>query len=108
MTKDDTVYLKHMNDSIDKIIRYAGELDQNEFLKDEMVQDAVIRQIEIVGEASKRLSPGFKDTHPEIPWKDIVGMRNKLIHDYMGVDIDAVWDTIGKDIGFLKRQIEAM
>ena len=108
MTKDDTVYLKHMKDAIDKIIRYAGALNRNEFLKDELVQDAVIRQIEIVGEASKRLSPGFKDTHPEIPWKDIVGMRNKLIHDYMGVDIDAVWDTIEKDIVFLKRQIEAL
>jgi uncharacterized protein with HEPN domain len=108
MTKDDTVYLKHMKDAIDKIIRYVGAMNRDEFLKDELVQDAVIRQIEIVGEASKRLSLGFKDTHPEIPWKDIVGMRNKLIHDYMGVDIDAVWDTIGKDIVFLKRQIEVL
>lgn len=106
MTKDDTVYLRHMKDAIDKIIRYVGAMNRNEFLKNEMVQDATMRQIEIVGEASKRLSLTFKGNHPEIPWKDIVGMRNKLIHDYMGVDIDAVWDTIEKDIVFLKMQIK--
>jgi uncharacterized protein with HEPN domain len=108
MTKDDTIYLKHMSDAINKIIRYVGKIKRAEFLKDELVQDGVIRQIEIIGEAAKRLSRNFQENHPQIPWKDIVGMRNKLIHDYMGVDTGAVWDTVKKDIPILKKQIDAL
>ena len=108
MTKDDIIYLKHIRDAINKIIRYVGTMKRREFLKDELVQDGVIRQIEIIGEAAKRLSRTFTETHPEIPWKDIIGMRNKLIHDYMGVDTGAVWDTVKKDIPILKQQINTL
>ena len=108
MKKDDTIYLKHMSDAINKIIRYVGKIKRAGFLKDELVQDGVIRQIEIIGEAAKRLSKSFQENHPQIPWKDIVGMRNKLIHDYMGVDTGAVWDTVKKDIPILKKQIDAL
>lgn len=108
MTKDDIIYLKHIRDAINKIIRYVGTMKRREFLKDELVQDGVIRQIEIIGEAAKRLSRTFMETHPEIPWKDIIGMRNKLIHDYMGVDTGAVWDTVKKDIPILKQQINTL
>ena len=65
----------------------------------------MIRQIEIIGEAAKRLSKKTADAHKEIPWRDIVGMRDKLIHGYFGVDIGAVWLTIEKDIPLLKKQI---
>jgi uncharacterized protein with HEPN domain len=108
MTKDDTVYLKHISDAISKITHYAGKMKRGEFLKNELVQDGIIRQIEIIGEAAKRLSLIFTETHPEIPWKDIIGMRNKLIHDYMGVDTGAVWDTVKKDIPILKKQINTL
>lgn len=71
-----------------------------------LVQDAVIRQIEIIGEATKQLSKTIKEKYPEIPWKDIAGMRDKLIHDYLGVDLNAVWKTVEKDIPFLKNKLK--
>lgn len=73
---------------------------------DAVYQDGVIRQFEIIGEATKNLSPQLKDQfYPDIPWKDIAGMRVKLIHQYFGVDISAVWETVAQDLPDFKRQI---
>jgi uncharacterized protein with HEPN domain len=105
MKKDDTVYLHHIIDAIQRIEEYTKNLNREQFTADHLVQDGVIRQIEIIGEASKRISDTLKVSTTEIPWKDIVGMRNKLIHDYFGVDVDAVWDTVKKDLPFLRREI---
>ena len=82
MKKDDNVYLLHIRDSIDKIIEYTSGIDYEKFQKETMIQDALIRQFEIIGEASSKLSNDFKEKYDFIPWKKIVGMRNKLIHDY--------------------------
>jgi uncharacterized protein with HEPN domain len=76
-----------------------------EFKTNEMVQDAIIRNIEIIGEASKKISKDTKQTYYEIPWKEISGMRDKLIHDYLGVDVEVVWKTIKEDIPTLDRLI---
>jgi uncharacterized protein with HEPN domain len=70
-----------------------------------MVQDAVMHQIQIIGEAANRLSSSFKERSSPIPWRDIIGMRNKLVHDYMGVDLEAVWETARKDIPVLKNAL---
>lgn len=67
-------------------------------MADELVQDGVIRQLSIIGEAVKQLSGDVRDMHPAIPWRDIAGMRDKLIHDYFGVDLEAVWDTATRDL----------
>jgi len=70
-----------------------------------MLQDAVIREIEIIGEATKNLSLEFRERYPDIPWRSITGMRDKVIHEYFGVDIDAVWDTATRDIPLLKEKL---
>jgi len=87
MKKDDSIFLKHMLDAINLIEEYLGDKDYDEFKNNRMLQDAVIREIEIIGEATKNLSMAFRNKHSNIPWRQIAGMRDKLIHGYFGVDI---------------------
>jgi uncharacterized protein with HEPN domain len=105
MKRDDSVYLNHILDSISQLEEYTKGLTKEEFLSTRLVQDGTIRQIEIVGEAIKNVSENLKEMYPDIPWKEIAGMRDKLIHNYFGVDIDAVWDAVKKDIPTLKEEI---
>ncbi len=106
--KDDSVYLKHILDAISKVEEYTRGTSKKDFASKTMIQDAVIRQIEIIGEASKQVSADLKRKHSQVPWKDIAGMRDKLIHDYLGVDIDAVWVTVEKDLPQLKERVKAV
>ena len=105
MKKDDTVFLRHILDAIELIEEYLRDKSYEEFKNNRMLQDAVIREIEIIGEATKNLSMDFRSKYPDIPWRQIAGMRNKLIHEYFGVDLDAVWDTATKDIPSLKEKL---
>lgn len=105
MSRDETVYVKHILDAIARIERYLAGISYDLFSEDTLIQDGVIRQLEIIGEASKRLSDDTKASYDDIPWKDIAGMRDKLIHDYLGTDIKAVWETATQDIPFLKSSL---
>jgi len=105
VSKDETVYVRHILDAISRIERYLTGISYEKFNNDTLIQDGVIRQLEIVGEASKRLSDNTKANYEDVPWKDIAGMRDKLIHDYLGTDIRAVWDTAKDDIPILKSKL---
>jgi uncharacterized protein with HEPN domain len=103
MIKDDLAYIEHILDCIRKINEFSNGLSLQEFKTNEMAQDAIIRNIEIIGEASKKISKDTKQTSHKIPWKEIAGMRDKLIHDYLGVDVTVIWNTIHQDIPMLEK-----
>lgn len=86
-------------------IQKGEGIDREGFLENSLIQDGVVRQLEIIGEAAKKLSQEFRNKYPQNPWKDMAGMRDKLIHGYFGVDLDAVWDTVKNDIPNLKEEM---
>ena len=103
--RDDLVYLYHILDSILLIEKFTSGLSLKDFIKDEMVSSATIRQLEIIGEASRNISNELKSKYSKIPWRIMRDMRNMLIHEYFGVDLIAVWDTIMNDLPKLKKEI---
>jgi uncharacterized protein with HEPN domain len=105
MIKNDWVYIEHIIESIGKIEDFTREISRIEFDRNVMIQDAVIRNIEIIGEATKKISKQLTESHQEIPWSEMAGMRDKLIHDYLDVDLDVVWKTIEIDLPLLKEMI---
>lgn len=104
--KDDSVYLQHMLESIETIESYTEDVTEADFRERSMLQDAVIRQLEVLGEAAMQLSEETRNEYEDVPWQDITGMRNKLIHGYFGVDIDVVWETVIDDLPRLRRRLE--
>ena len=105
--KDDGVYLQHIRDALDDIFTYASA-GREAFFADRMRQDATIRKLQVIGQAVKNLSDTSKSQDPAIPWKQIAGLRDKVIHDYFGVDLDIVWAVVEKDLPILRRAIDRL
>ena len=103
--KNDKAYLNHILDAISDAQSFVKGVTKEEFIENREKQYAVLRALEIIGEASKNLSKELKNKHREVPWKDISGMRDKLIHEYFGVNLDLVWETAKKNLPEVKRQI---
>jgi uncharacterized protein with HEPN domain len=106
MPKDDRVYISHIIERSSKIIEFTSGMSESDFIKDEKTQSAVIRELEVIGEASKRISEDFRNKTSTIPWKLMAGMRDVLIHNYEGVDAILVWDTIQKSIPSLIEDLK--
>jgi uncharacterized protein with HEPN domain len=104
----DEAYLLDILIAARKVLRYVSDLSRELFKEDNLRQDAVIRNLQIIGEAARKISDEFRSGHPEIPWGEIVGMRNRLVHDYSRIDVAKIWDTAQEDIPSLIRWIEPL
>jgi uncharacterized protein with HEPN domain len=103
--KRDHLFLQHMLDALNKIELFCQALSEEDFIHDDKTNLAVARLLEIIGEAARHISDEMIELLPEIPWKDMVGLRNILIHEYFGVDLGIVWSTIKQDLPLLKKVI---
>jgi uncharacterized protein with HEPN domain len=103
--KESIIFIEHIIECIENIELFTKGVSKEDFLKNKEKQSAIIRQIEIIGEAVKNISESFKSNYSNILWKDIAGMRDKLMHHYFGIDLEIVWKTIKEDIPLLKSQI---
>jgi len=102
-------YIEHILTAIKRINIYIEDISEISFLQNELIQDAVIRNIEIIGEASRNIDryyPHFAAEHPDVPWKDLYWMRNRVSHGYFSVDLELVWKTLEKDIPELQKQVQ--
>jgi uncharacterized protein with HEPN domain len=107
VTKDPRVYLAHTLECVQKIERFTAD-GKGRFLRDAMVQDAVLRNFEIIDEAAKRLDDSYRTAHPEIPWRALAGLRDVLIHQYEGVDHERVWAIVEQELPSLREAIAAL
>lgn len=108
MKKSDTVYLQHILEAIKQIEVYTSNVSYEEFLQERLLQDGVVRQLEIIGEASRNLSSDFRDQQPEIPWRQIIGLRNRVIHAYFELNLTIIWEVVQNDLPSLKQKIEQL
>ena len=106
--KDNRLYLIHISECIERIESYVEGIEKEGFMASSLVQDAVVRNLQIMAESTQRLSDHLKETQPKIDWHKIAGFRNILVHDYLGVDIESIWNIIEREIPALKEAVHEM
>ncbi len=105
MTKSEKILLEHIMESIEKIENFTRDISKDDFFDSDLIQDGVIRRLAIIGEAVKNLPMALRMKYPDIEWKKIAGLRDVLIHEYFGVDLDLTWDIVKSDLPDLKKKI---
>ena len=105
---DYSVYLEHILDAIQQIEKYICDIDYEMFCQERMIHDAVLREMENVGEASRNLTKHFHEQYSEVSWSEIIGIRNKIAHQYFAIDLRIIWDTVNTDLPMLKKQVSAI
>ena len=108
MKKNPTVFLKHILECINLIEEYSKNLSKEDFQENVKLQDAIIRRLEIIGEAARNLPDEFKNNYSDVQWKQIIAARNILAHFYFGIDLNTVWNIVKNDLPRLKEQVELM
>jgi uncharacterized protein with HEPN domain len=106
--RDPDLLIEDMIEALRKIDLYTSGIDHDRFLKDEKTIDAVVRNLEVLGEAARLLPDDFIVQHPEIHWRQIAGLRNRIVHDYFGLDLEIIWQIIQKDLPLLKVGLEKL
>ena len=106
MSRSQLEYLRHILDEAEYLVAHSRGMSREQFMRDETVKRAFVRSIEIVGEASKQVLEDFRQKYPNVEWRAMAGMRDKLVHEYFGVDYDIVWDVVTSKIPRLRHEIE--
>jgi len=106
--KDPKIFIEHILESIQHIENYSRHLTEEQFNTDHAMQDAIIRRLEIIGEAVKNIAIFFKDKHPNIPWKQMAGMRDILIHEYFDIDLALTWKVVQRELPSIKEKLLAI
>jgi uncharacterized protein with HEPN domain len=104
--RNEATYLQDMLDAISQIQEYLSDLTYDRFVGESLYRDAIIRQMEIVGEAARCLTPDLRNRHADVPWVDVIGMRNRIAHVYFNLRLRVIWETATADLLPLKAQIE--
>ncbi|MFH1717780.1 MAG: HepT-like ribonuclease domain-containing protein [Planctomycetota bacterium] len=106
--KDDRLYLIHISECIERIESYVGQTDKQEFMDSTLLQDAIIRNLQVLAESTQRLSDKMKESESGVDFFEIAGFRNVLVHDYLGIEIERVWNILEKDMPALKSAVKRM
>ncbi len=108
MKKDHKIFIEHIIESIELIEQYAADLTPDKFKENMAMQDAIIRRLEIIGEAVKNIPSGFRTKHSEIPWKQMAGMRDVLIHEYFDIDLSLTWAVVKRELPPVKEKLQKL
>lgn len=108
MTPEDLIRIRHMLDAAKEALAFAADKSRSDLDNNRMLTLAIVKELEIIGEAASKLTQEFRNTYAQLPWIDMVGMRNRLTHGYFDIDMDRVWDTVQEDLGPLCEALESI